>query len=125
MEPSLFACASGAQSAEFDLASGFESNQALAKLALENHWDTFITEQDFSYLASIGVNTVRLPIGYWSLGPDGGWMDGTPFQAVKNIYTGSWPRVLRAIGMAEKYGIGVLVDLHGAPGSQNVCYHGP
>ncbi|KAF8321394.1 glycoside hydrolase [Cantharellus anzutake] len=123
MHPSLFACASGPQSSEYDFASGFGWNQTLTKLVLENHWDTFITEQDFVYLASIGINTVRLPIGYWSLGPDGGWMDGTPFESVKEVYTGSWPRVLRAIGTAEKYGIGILIDLHGAPGSQNGQSH--
>lgn len=31
----------------------------------------------------------------------------------------SWARVVRAFNWAEKHGLGVLVDLHGAPGSQN------
>jgi glucan 1,3-beta-glucosidase len=38
---------------------------------------------------------------------------------VRDQYVGAWPRVLRAVSLAEKYGIGVLIDLHGAPGSQN------
>ena len=27
------------------------------------HWDTFITEADFANMASMGINTVRIPIG--------------------------------------------------------------
>lgn len=64
-----------------------------------------------------GINTVRLPIGYWSLGPT--YCQGTPFEPVAAAYVNSWARVVRAINWAEKHGLGVLVDLHGAPGSQN------
>ncbi|TFY65483.1 hypothetical protein EVJ58_g1959 [Rhodofomes roseus] len=86
-------------------------------MILEHHWDTFINQSDFEYLASIGINTVRLPIGYWSLGPQ--FCQGTPFENVSDVYQNSWPRVTRAISMAGQAGMGVLVDLHGAPGSQN------
>lgn len=27
------------------------------------HWDTFTTEDDFAKMVSLGINTVRLPIG--------------------------------------------------------------
>jgi glucan 1,3-beta-glucosidase len=64
-----------------------------------------------------GINTVRLPIGYWSLGPT--YCQGTPFEPVAAAYVNSWARVVRAINWAEKYGLGILIDLHGAPGSQN------
>lgn len=33
--------------------------------------------------------------------------------------TGAWPYFLRALGWAKTYNINVIVDLHGAPGSQN------
>ncbi len=36
-----------------------------------------------------------------------------------DVYSNSWSRVVRAINWAGEAGIGVLVDLHGAPGSQN------
>ncbi|KAG7092364.1 hypothetical protein E1B28_008723 [Marasmius oreades] len=116
MVPSLFNSASGPKTAEIDVASGFN-----AQSILENHWDTFITKTDFDYLASIGINTVRLPIGYWSLGP--AFCLDTPFQGVSQVYGGSWARVMRAIEMAGKAGLGVLVDLHGAVGSQNGQAH--
>ncbi|KAI0673044.1 glycoside hydrolase [Trametes maxima] len=116
MTPSLFTCAAGNQISELDIASGWGSVGG-ARSVLELHWDTFVTEDDFHYLASIGINTVRLPIGYWSLGPD--FCGGTPFEPVADVYRNSWPRVVRTINMASDSGIGVLVDLHGAPGSQN------
>ncbi|KAF8911177.1 glycoside hydrolase family 5 protein [Gymnopilus junonius] len=88
-----------------------------SRSVLERHWDTFITQADFDYLANIGINTVRLPIGYWNLGPD--YVEGTAFEAVGSVYQNCWPRIVRAINQAGKAGLGVLVDLHGAPGSQN------
>ncbi|KAF9566286.1 glycoside hydrolase [Agrocybe pediades] len=116
MTQSLFTCASGPKVAEIDIATGWGS-PANARAVLERHWDTFITQSDFYYLSSIGINTVRLPIGYWSLGPN--YVQGTPFEAVSDVYTNAWPRVLRAVNQAGNAGIGVLIDLHGAPGSQN------
>lgn len=32
---------------------------------------------------------------------------------------GAWPHLLRALNWARKYGLHTIVDLHGAPGSQN------
>ncbi|KAJ3010169.1 hypothetical protein NUW54_g2568 [Trametes sanguinea] len=116
MTPSLFACASGDQLSELDIASGWGSLD-VARSVLEKHWDTFVNISDFDYLAGIGINTVRLPIGYWSLGPV--FCQGTPFEPVAEVYQNSWSRVIRAINMAGDAGLGVLVDLHGAPGSQN------
>ena len=120
MNPSLFTCAAGAQQAELDVAQGWGGVND-AKQVLERHWDQWIQESDFEYLASIGINTVRLPIGYWSLGPV--YCKGTVFEPVAQVYTDAWPRVVRAINWAAKNGLGVLVDLHGAPGSQNGQAH--
>ncbi|RDB24049.1 Glucan 1,3-beta-glucosidase 3 [Hypsizygus marmoreus] len=116
MVPSLFKCASGNKLSELDIASGWGSSDS-AQSVLERHWDTWIDEKDFEYLASIGINTVRLPIGYWNLGQY--YCQGTPFEEVCKVYRNSWSRIVRAINMAANVGIGVLVDLHGAVGSQN------
>lgn len=116
MTPSVFDCGAGKKLSEIDIATGWGSTTS-ARAVLERHWDTFIMVSDFEYLASIGINTVRLPIGYWSLGP--GFLAGTPFANVADVYQNSWSRVIRAVNWAGHYGIGVLIDLHGAPGSQN------
>ncbi|KAG6337057.1 hypothetical protein ID866_2010 [Astraeus odoratus] len=80
-----------------------------AKSVLQNHWDTWITESDFAAIAAAGLNHVRLPIGYWAfeVGP------GEPY------IQGQLPYLQNAVDWAGKYGLKVIVDLHGAPGSQN------
>ncbi|KAL4253866.1 glycosyl hydrolase 5 (cellulase A) family protein [Abortiporus biennis] len=120
MTPSLFTCAAANQVSEVDIAHGWGSSDG-ARSVLERHWDTFINETDFEYLSSIGINTVRLPIGYWNLGPD--FVDGTPYSDVGDVYQNCWSRIVRAINWANNNDIGVLVDLHGAPGSQNGQQH--
>ena len=50
-------------------------------------------------------------------------MQATAFEAVAQVYRNCWPRIVRAINQADNAGIGVLVDLHGAVGSQNGQQH--
>ncbi len=40
---------------------------AQLRAAIKTHRDTWVTEADFAFMASIGVNSVRLPLGYWVL----------------------------------------------------------
>lgn len=76
---------------------------------LESHWKTFITESDFSQIAAAGLNHVRIPIGYWAIDSTHG-----------NFYQGSQLSYLKkAVGWARNHGLKVMIDLHGAPGSQN------
>ncbi|KAF7363339.1 putative dolichyl-phosphate-mannose--glycolipid alpha-mannosyltransferase [Mycena sanguinolenta] len=109
---SVFGQASGRKISEIDIASG--SN---ARAVLEDHWDSFLDKDDFQSLANIGINTIRLPLGYWNLGPS--FCQNTSFEPYASVYTNAWSHVVRAINWAGDVGIGVLVDLHGAPGSQN------
>lgn len=53
MVPSLFTCAAGNKQAELDIANGWGSIDN-ARQVLERHWDTWITEDDFVFLSSIG-----------------------------------------------------------------------
>ncbi|KAG0175158.1 Glucan 1,3-beta-glucosidase 3 [Apophysomyces sp. BC1034] len=91
-----------------------------ARESLEAYWQTAIKESDFKFLASIGINSVRLPIGYWILGRD--YMTG-PFERFKGVYDSAWNQFLSVISMADRFKIGVLVDLHAAPGGQNKQTH--
>ncbi|KDN44126.1 glycoside hydrolase family 5 protein [Tilletiaria anomala UBC 951] len=81
-----------------------------AKSRLQKHWDTWITENDFSQIAAAGLNHVRIPIGYWAFDTSAGepYVKGSQYSYLK-----------KAIGWASKHNIKVMVDLHGLPGSQN------
>lgn len=85
---------------------------------LEAHRATFITRDDFAWLSARGLNTVRLPVGHWALGPPvpphaayGG--SAFPFVAGADRW------VDRALDWAQAEGLSVLLDLHAAPGCQN------
>jgi len=39
--------------------------QTAADKTFENHWKSWITENDFKQMTQYGINTIRIPIGYW------------------------------------------------------------
>ncbi|PPQ95225.1 hypothetical protein CVT26_014916 [Gymnopilus dilepis] len=88
-----------------------------AQNILTNHWETWITEDDFAQIAAAGLNHVRIPIGYWSIPLNSSSTSQSTSTAPYT--TGAWPYLLKALSWAQKYNINVILDLHGAPGSQN------
>ncbi|KAJ7702289.1 glycoside hydrolase superfamily [Mycena rosella] len=88
--------------------------QAGGTAALEDHYKTFITEQDFMQIAAAGLNFVRIPLGYWAIEV----LDGENF-----LPKTSWTYFLKAIQWARKYGLRINLDLHALPGSQNGWNH--
>jgi len=76
---------------------------------LQQHWTTWITEADFQQISAAGLNHVRIPIGYWALVA----LPGDPYVQ------GQLQVLDTALGWARTHGLNVLLDLHGAPGSQN------
>ncbi|KIM31818.1 glycoside hydrolase family 5 protein [Serendipita vermifera MAFF 305830] len=81
----------------------------VAHAALVNHWNTWITYDDFVKIKNAGLNHVRLPIGYWA------WdvSRGEPYHSGQLYY------LEQAVTWAKQTGLKVMIDLHGAPGSQN------
>ena len=73
---------------------------------VRRHRETFITEADFAWIAEHGLDLVRLPVGHWTL------RDVSPYlSGVELLDT--------AMDWAQTYGLKVLLDMHGAIGSQN------
>ncbi|KAF8886220.1 glycoside hydrolase family 5 protein [Gymnopilus junonius] len=81
---------------------------------MEDHYKTFITEEDFAEIAAAGLNWVRIPIGFWAIEA----INDEPF-----LVGTSWKYFLKAIEWARKYGIRIYLDLHALPGSQNGWNH--
>lgn len=63
---------------------------------------------DFQKIAASGFNVVRIPVGFWAYDNT-----GSPYAA------GAAPYIDKAITWARQTGLKVIIDLHGAPGSQN------
>ncbi|KAF5366221.1 hypothetical protein D9758_005707 [Tetrapyrgos nigripes] len=88
---------------------GQYQSEHMARSKLTKHWDTWITELDFIAIKAAGLNHVRIPIGYWAFDVSG----GEPY------IQGQVPYLQKAVTWARIHGLKVVVDLHGAPGSQN------
>jgi glucan 1,3-beta-glucosidase len=89
-----------------------------AAARLRSHWDNFVTRDDFAWLAGVGINAVRIPLGHWVFGPPYPYhpkygTDPHPFVA------GGIEVVDRALDWAREFGLRVTLDLHAAPGCQN------
>ncbi|KAF8671218.1 Cellulase (glycosyl hydrolase family 5) [Rhizoctonia solani] len=90
-----------------------KSSGGVAKV-LEDHYNTFVTEEDFAQIAAAGLNWVRIPFPFWAIEV----YPGEPF-----LEKVAWKYFLKAIGWARKYGIRINLDLHTIPGSQNGYNH--
>ncbi|MDR2550256.1 MAG: glycoside hydrolase family 5 protein [Desulfobulbus sp.] len=95
-----------------------ELGEVEATRRLHRHWDTFITRDDFAWLARAGVNAVRLPIGHWLFGKDYPYHRAYG-EARYPFVEGGVAIVDRVFRWAEECGLRVLLDLHAAPGCQN------
>jgi glucan 1,3-beta-glucosidase len=81
-----------------------------AKDRLNRHRESFIMADDFRWIRDCGLNAVRLPVGYWALeGPK-------PFVESSSF-------IDFALDQCQQNGLKLLLDLHGAPGSQNGWDH--
>ena len=112
--PSLFQKYNGSVD-EWTLSTLMAQDKAGGGLSqLEDHYNTFITEQDIAEIAGAGLNWVRVPIPFWAIEK---W-DFEPF-----LEKVCWPYILRVLQWARKYGLRVNLDLHTIPGSQNGYNH--
>ncbi|EGW34884.1 glucan 1,3-beta-glucosidase precursor [Spathaspora passalidarum NRRL Y-27907] len=80
-----------------------------AERRLNQHWSEFYNETDFQLIKQAGLNMVRIPIGYWSFE----MMDKDPYVSGAQDYLD------KAIEWSKQNDLKVLIDLHGAPNTQN------
>ncbi len=113
MTPSLFAGLAATDETTWSVELGRD-----AAPRLRQHWDSFITREDFAWLAGVGINAVRIPLGHWIFGSPYPWhpkygSDQQPFVE------GGIEVLDRALEWAAETGLRVVLDLHAAPGCQN------
>lgn len=73
---------------------------------LKEHRSTYVTKEDFAFIAAHGMNTVRIPVPYFLFG------DCPPFLGCVEYLD-------LAFDWAEKENLQILIDLHTVPGGQN------
>jgi endoglucanase len=92
--------------------------EALGQRRYELFFDSFLThffgEKDAAFIASLGMNCVRIPVNYrhWE-------DDGRPGE----IDPRGFAHLDRAIEACAAAGLYTVIDLHAAPGAQNHHWH--
>jgi glucan 1,3-beta-glucosidase len=112
--PSLFA---GLQATD-ETSYCVELGEAEASRRLHHHWNTFITRDDFSWLARAGITAVRLPVGHWLFGRD--YPYHPSYREIRYPFVvGGLAIVDQVFEWAGEFNLKVVLDLHAAPGCQN------
>jgi glucan 1,3-beta-glucosidase len=99
--PSLFEKGGDGAVDEWTLSQALGSDAAQSLLS--QHWNSFITADDFHQMAAAGLNHVRIPVGYWAVVPQ----PGDPYVQ------GQLDVLDQAINWARDACLKVIVDLHG------------
>lgn len=76
--------------------------------------DHYLEEADIAYMKQLGVNVIRIPFNYRHFEDD-----QNPYVYKKEGFS----YMDKAISLCKKYGIYVILDLHGAQGYQNEDWH--
>ncbi|TMW62433.1 hypothetical protein Poli38472_005051 [Pythium oligandrum] len=87
----------------------------------EQHRATWINETDIQAIAKAGLNTVRVPVGFWIVNDD----SSTTANDITRVYApGALKYLDRLINeWAVKYNLAVMLSLHAHQGSQNGYDH--
>lgn len=99
----------GGQKSEFDCV--LKLGQAAANTAFRGHWNRWIIKSDITEIASLGLNTVRIPLGYWIY-------EAIVYSDSEHFPQGGFTYLERVCGWAKEAGLYIILDLHGAPGAQ-------
>jgi len=89
---------------------------------LENHWNSYVNDDDWDWLKSKGVTAIRIPVGYWHVN-GGSFVNDTPFASISGVYKNAWSIFKGIVSKAQENDIGVLIDLHALPGGANTAEH--
>ncbi|KAM0750485.1 glycoside hydrolase, partial [Meredithblackwellia eburnea MCA 4105] len=103
----LFQMGCTAYKSEWDCVKGLGKSKA--QPAFEDHWNTFFNQSDFQAMVDLGLNTIRIPMGYWTVDS----LIGDDY-----FCSGSMKYVQQICRWAKQAGLWIILDLHGAPGAQ-------
>ncbi|KAK8139887.1 hypothetical protein PG984_001010 [Apiospora sp. TS-2023a] len=95
---------------EFDCVS--KLGQSQADTAFDTHYQKWITTDDVQKIHDVGLNTIRIPMGYWIYRDIVDSSEHFPNIDLKYLDA--------VIQKAADLGMFVIIDLHGAPGAQKL-----
>ena len=105
-------------SSELDFITALRKDKGddFAIKTMKNHWAGYITGDMLDAAKKLGVDTVRIPMGYWIAdAPVGG---GTPLDygiSPEGFVTGGLNHLLVMLKMLKERDMGALIDIHSMP----------
>ena len=94
---------------EFDCVA--KLGQEAANAAFQGHWARWITQSDIQEMQSYGLNTIRVPVGYWM-------KEDLVDKNSEHFPQGGLQYLEKVVGWAADAGFYIIIDLHGAPAAQ-------
>ncbi|CAE6351107.1 unnamed protein product [Rhizoctonia solani] len=83
--------------------------QTQADKVFKEHWSTWFTQEDVDAIAAAGLNTVRIPLGYWII-------EDLVDRNTEFYPQGGLEYLKHGLRMLKQKGIHVLLDFHAMPG---------
>ncbi|VDC00954.1 unnamed protein product [Peniophora sp. CBMAI 1063] len=75
------------------------------------HWSTWFTQKHVKQLKEYGINTVRIPLGYWIV-------EELVDRKTEHFPRGGLPYLIKGLQWLNDAGIRVILDHHALPGAQ-------
>ncbi|KAG8759621.1 hypothetical protein FRC12_009716 [Ceratobasidium sp. 428] len=83
--------------------------QTQADKVFAKHWETWFTQEHVNAIADAGLNTVRIPLGYWII-------ESLVDRSTEFYPRGGLPYLKKGLRMLKAKGIHVILDFHALPG---------
>ncbi|KAK8235177.1 glucan endo-1,6-beta-glucosidase B [Phyllosticta capitalensis] len=90
--------------------TAYNGDMDAAGAAWQKHWDSWITQSDIQTMKSYGLNTIRIPVGFW--------MKEDLLNEYERFPKGGFNHLVKFCGWASDAGMYIIIDLHGMPGRQ-------
>ncbi|KAF9466200.1 glycoside hydrolase family 5 protein [Collybia nuda] len=93
---------------EFEFAKAFPST---VDQKLNTHWESWFSQSDVNSLVGVGINTVRIPMGYWIV-------EALVDRSTEFYPKGGIRQLKRGLNQLKTAGIVAILDHHALPGVQ-------
>ncbi|TEB33243.1 glycoside hydrolase family 5 protein [Coprinellus micaceus] len=93
---------------EFEFAKAYPTT---VDATMKKHWQSWFAQNDVKQLVAVGINTVRIPLGYWIVEP---LVD----RKTEYYAKGGLLELRRGLKQLREAGITVILDHHALPGVQ-------
>lgn len=80
-----------------------------ADTLFKKHWETWFTQSDVDQLVELGINTVRIPVGFWIV-------EALVDRQTEFYARGGLVQLKRGLRMLKNAGIQAILDHHALPG---------